>query len=244
MRRIALHVLAVLLAAFILPALAHLAVWAAADRPRSWSTADWSSAGILSKPAVSDATVLIYSARTGGLKGAFSTHSWIVLKRPGEAHYERFDVVGWGRPVRRNGWAADARWYSNDPVAVFEAKGAQARALLPKIDAAIRDYQWSAYGDYTIWPGPNSNTFVASIIRAVPGLDIALPSTAVGRDFPEDGRWFRRASTGDWHLSLGGFAGVVAGPVSGFELNFLGLVVGYDPRQARLKIPAFGAVDL
>src|SRR6266567_1839912 len=38
-------------------------------------------------------------------------------------------------------------------------------------------------GDYRIWPGPNSNSFVATILRAVPELAVSLPPNAVGRDF-------------------------------------------------------------
>jgi len=44
-------------------------------------------------------------------------------------------------------------------------------------------------GDYRVWPGPNSNTFVAAIIAAVSGMRAALPSTAICKDFPFDRRW-------------------------------------------------------
>ena len=55
------------------------------------------------------------AARTGGLKGAFSVHTWIVIKKAGAKAYERYDKVGWGMPIRRNAYPADGRWYSNVP---------------------------------------------------------------------------------------------------------------------------------
>ena len=60
---------------------------------------------------------------------------------------------------------------------------AAAQALIPKIEAAIKEYSYANAGDYRIWPGPNSNTFVATVLRAIPELGAALPPNAVGRDF-------------------------------------------------------------
>ena len=54
-----------------------------------------------------------------------------------------------------------------------------------------------------------------------------LPSNAVGRDFPTDGKLF--AIDDDWrnfHATLFGYVGFAAGSRSGFEINFLGLVAG------------------
>ena len=226
---------------FIAPALVHFAVWSLRDRPASWRYADWSSAGILPQAADDrDAKVYVLSARTGGLKGAFATHSWLVLKPKNAFHYDRYDVVGWGRPVRHNGYDADGRWYSNIPVIETEISGKRAEQLIPKIKSAIADYRWQNYGDYTIWPGPNSNTFVASIIRSVPGFDARTPSTAVGRDYPDENAWVAVDRSGSLRLSAGGYAGLVVGMEDGLELNFLGLVAGINPAKLEIKIPGFG----
>ena len=45
----------------------------------------------------------------------FAVHSWIVLKRENATSWTRYDVVGWGNPVRTNGWPPDGRWYGNTP---------------------------------------------------------------------------------------------------------------------------------
>ena len=54
---------------------------------------------------------------------------------------------------------------------------------VPRIEAAIKEYRYANAGDYLIWPGPNSNTFIATVLRAVPELGVTLPPNAVGRDF-------------------------------------------------------------
>lgn len=241
MRRLILYPIVFILAVFVLPALIHLAVWSFKERPNGWRQANWASAGILPHPPASDtASIRILAARTGGLKGAFATHSWIVIKRPGAADYDRYDVVGWGRPVRKNAYDADGRWYSNDPQVHFKLEGEQAADLIPQVEAAIANYRWSGFGDYTIWPGPNSNTFVASIVRAVPALGATVPSTAVGRDFPADGNWTGTSTNDAWRFSLGGYAGFVFSTKVGIEINFLGLVAGLNLLKGEIKIPAFG----
>ena len=96
---------------FIVPIAARAALFAFEDRASSWRTADWSSVGMLPQAASHpEARILVLSGRTGGLKGLIAVHSWVVIKRAGASAWTRYDVVGWGNPVRRNGWAADGRW--------------------------------------------------------------------------------------------------------------------------------------
>ncbi len=245
MLRLTFKIAALLFFTFIAPALLHFGVWAMQDHPSSWNRANWDSASILPDAAAEPrAQIFVFSARTGGLKGAFATHSWLVLKSKNAARYDRYDVVGWGRPVRKNAYAADARWYSNDPVIERVIEGAQAERLIPKIEQSIAEYKWQKRGDYTLWPGPNSNTFVASIIRAVPGFEAETPTTAVGRDYPESGRWIEFHPRGELRLSAGGYAGLVIGLHSGIEFNFLGLVAGINPANLGITIPAFGSFSL
>jgi hypothetical protein len=53
--------------------------------------------------------------------------------------------------------------------------------LIKRIDKAAREYPYA--NEYTVWPGPNSNTFTAWIARAVPELGVDLPATAIGKDY-------------------------------------------------------------
>ena len=173
-----------LLALFLLPIAARAALYAYEGGPHSWREADWSSTGSLPAASASpQARVLVMTGRTGGWKGVVALHSWVVFKREGARDWTRYDVVGWGNPVRRNGWAPDGRWYGNQPTVLADISGAEAAALIPKIEQAVKSYQYANAGDYRIWPGPNSNTFVATVLRAVPELGVTMPPNAVGRDF-------------------------------------------------------------
>jgi hypothetical protein len=70
-------------ALFLLPLGAHGAVSWAGGWAQSWSTADWSSAGILEHPAkVPAATIRVYAARAGRWRGIFAVHSWLVKQLP------------------------------------------------------------------------------------------------------------------------------------------------------------------
>ncbi|EKF19822.1 DUF3750 domain-containing protein [Nitratireductor pacificus] len=235
-----------LIVVFILPSAASAGWWALQDRPGSWWDADWSASGVL-PAAISDdeAAVYVLAARTGGMKGALSVHSWIVTKKAGASGYDRYDKVGWGLPVRRNAYAADARWYSNTPFIVAMVRGPEAERLIPRVEAAIASYPFSRRGDYGLWPGPNSNSFAAHVLRAVPELHAELPPTAIGRDYRPGIIAFEHSPNwSDIHLSLGGLAGFAAGLNTGIELHFLGLVAGIDLLRPALKIPGFGRLEL
>jgi hypothetical protein len=238
-------VLVGILALFLFPLAVHAALYAGKDRPASFRDADWSSVGMLAPAnADRDARFLVFTGRTGRWKGIFAVHSWVVYKPEGAATWSRYDVVGWGQPVRNNGWAPDGRWFGDVPRVLVDVRGAQAAALIPKVKAAIADYSYSNFGDYRIWPGPNSNTFTATVLRAVPELGIALPSNAVGKDFrPFPYVGLTDSGTGV-EASLWGLLGVKVGWIEGLEINLLGLVVGLDLRHPGVKLPGFGRVGM
>jgi hypothetical protein len=230
---------------FLVPILARAALYAAGSAPRSWRDADWSSTGAL-PPAgqYEPARLVVFTGTTGGWKGVVAVHSWIVLKPKNARQWTRYDVVGWGNPVRTNGWPADGRWFGNMPVAIADVSGAEAERLIPKVEAAVRAYSYGQAGDYRIWPGPNSNSFTAAVLRAVPELGTALPSNAIGRDF-RDGFYAGRTDSGTGvELNLNGYAGIKLGWAEGVEVNLLGLVAGLDLRHPALKLPGFGRIGV
>jgi len=232
-----------ILALFLLPIAARAALFAYQGGPTTWRNADWSSTGGL--PAASDyreARLLILSGRTGGWKGVFSVHSWVVFKPQNGTHWQRYDVVGWGDALRANLRAPDGRWYGDRPRIVADINGAEAATLIPKIEAAIKDYRFGNAGDYRIWPGPNSNTFVAAVLRAIPESGVTMPPNAVGRDFrPWPYVGWTDSGTGV-EASFWGVLGIKLGWVEGVELNFLGLVAGLDIRHPGVKLPGFGRI--
>jgi hypothetical protein len=245
MRRQVQNVLIGILTLFLLPIAVHAALYAGKERPASFRDADWSSVGMLPIASADRAArFLVFTGRTGRWKGIFAVHSWVVFKPENATSWSRYDVVGWGQPVRNNGWAPDARWFGDPPRVLVDVRGPLAATLIPKVEAAIAEYSFNSFGGYRIWPGPNSNTFTATVLRAVPELETTLPSNAVGKDFRSYPYFGLTDSGTGVEASLWGLFGIKVGWVEGVELNFLGLVAGLDVRHPAVKLPGFGRVGM
>lgn len=212
-----------------------------------WWQADRSSIGHL-PPAAQHrpAVVRVFAAPTVRWRGILAVHSWIVVKPEGASGYTRYDYTAWGEPLRINGFEPDGRWFGRAPEVIFAAYGVTAAALIPRMQAAVGAYAWRQRGDYRVWPGPNSNTFVAAVLEAVPEARAVLPPNAIGKDYPHDVRWLRRTASGTGlRLSLGGYLAVVVGWVEGIEVSILGAVAGLDFRRpAALKLPGLGRLGM
>jgi Protein of unknown function (DUF3750) len=233
-----------LLALFLLPAFGATGLLAYHGGPTHWSQWDHTVQSRLGNAASHpEARILVMSGRTRGWKGALAVHSWVVIKRANERAWRRYDVAGWGNPMRVNWWPPDL-WFGEYGEVVADVRGKEAEALIPRIEATIENYPYASAGDYVIWPGPNSNTFVAAVLRAVPELGAVLPSNAVGRDYrPYPYIGLTDSGTGI-EANLWGVLGVKAGWVEGVELNVLGLVAGVELRRPALKIPGFGRLGV
>lgn len=231
---------------FLLPLALHGLWWLSKDHPASWRAADWSSARLLPSPAdAREALVLVFAARAGRWKGVFSVHSWIVVKEKDAPSYTRYDVAGWGRPVKVDNWAPDGRWYGNVPQLVAVIEGRAAEHLIPKIKSAVTEYPYHRPGDYRVWPGPNSNTFVASVLAEVPEARITLPPNAIGKDFWKPGIYLGASPTRTGiQASVFGLFGLTLAWIEGLEVNILGLIAGIDFRQLAIKLPGWGSVTL
>ena len=244
--RIAIGILALLLLLLAGPfAVATLMRPGAID----WRTANRQPTNILPDPATTpEPVVAILAARAWGWRGAFSLHTWIVLKDRDAPAYDRFEVVGWGvqtgqQAVRRNMRLPDAAWAGNPPEIVRLFQGDAAAAAIPKLLDAIQAYPYPR--SYVIWPGPNSNSFVAYLVRQVPELATKLPPNAVGKDWIAGGIPIAPApSRTGLQFSLFGVFGFTIAADEGLELNILGLVVGIDPLDLAIKLPGFGRLSL
>jgi hypothetical protein len=233
-----------LLVLFVLPLLISTTLVLAA-KTQHWSVARWDSAALAPEPERHPgAVVQVYAARAWGWKGAFATHCWVAFKREGAPAYDRYDVVGWGvgrgaPAVRRNLRPPDGRWAGSEPELLADLRGPQAAAAIPRLEDAIARYPYPRR--YVTWPGPNSNTFVAWLVREVPELRAALPSTAIGKDFLPEGRLVAPTPSGTgFQLSLGGILGLTLALDEGLEVNLLGFVVGIAPMQLAIKLPGLG----
>lgn len=241
MRRNVRMLLLLFVLLYILPVMAAAGMYALHGRHLDWHSADRSSMHLL-LPArqMPEAVVRIFSARTVSWRGVIATHGWVVIKDQDASSYERFDYVAWGGPIWKDRFVPDGKWFGSNPELIFASDGEDAARMIPIIRQTIRDYRYARPGDYRIWPGPNSNTFVAAVMQAVP-MRAALPATAIGKDFPYDGRWagWSPSRTGI-RLNLGGYFGITVGWYEGIELNLLGAVAGIDIRRPALKLPGLG----
>src|SRR5215469_17079074 len=235
-----------MLVVFVLPIAARGTLYAVEDHPRSWRDANWASTGLLPNAADDPAArVLVFAGRAGGWRGIFAVHTWIVVKPENATAYTRYDVMGFGQPVRVNLHAPDGYWFGERPQLVADVRGARAASAIPKIEAAVKSYPYASYGSYRVWPGPNSNTFTATLLRAAPELEVAMPSEAVGRDWRADGSLFGlTASRTGVEMSLYGLLGLKLGWVEGVEVDVMGLVAGLDLRHPAIKIPCFGRLGV
>lgn len=210
---------------------------------QDWRTASRAPMGLAPAPGTTpEAVVQAYAARTVGARGAFGVHTWVAVKPSNADAYTVYEVIGWrlrwaGSVVVISRRAPDARWFGNAPEIIGEKRGAEAERLIPRIDAAARSYPWA--DEYTVWPGPNSNTFTAWIARAVPELEVDFPATAIGKDYSESLLGAAPSGHGG-QFTLGGLFALTASSVEGLEFNVLGLSFGLGPHG--LNLPLLGRV--
>ena len=194
-------------------------------------------------PAVgNEAVVQVWGARTLGIKGLFGVHTWIAVKPSGVPEYTVYEVIGW-----RLRWTDTAlvartrapdRWFGSAGELYAEKRGAGVDELIKRVEKLASEYPYAK--EYTLWPGPNSNTFVAWITRQIPELRADLPATAIGKDYL-GGRVIGSAPSGSgFQFSLAGLLGFSASGVEGVEINVLSLNIGVGP--SGLKLPLIGRI--
>jgi hypothetical protein len=191
--------------------------------------------------------IQVYAARTVRWRGYFGVHTWIATKRRNAAEFTVYEVNGWR--LRRNGTsvsitkrAPDSRWFGAMPELLTERRGADVDELVARIERAAADYPYR--DTYRVWPGPNSNTFTAFVLRSVPELRADLPPTAIGKDYLGTSLVAKTPSGTGVQVSVIGVLGVLVGIEEGLEVNVLGLTFGVDPFQLSLKLPLAGRVGL
>ncbi len=217
------------------------------DAQGKWRAASRTSAGIAPDPVLTpEAVVQVYGARAFGWRGYFGIHTWIAVKPTHAQTYTIYEVLGWRQRSRLPVLAIydqipDRYWYGNMPVILADKRGKDADELIVRIDRAAQEYPYSR--SYTLWPGPNSNTFTAWVSRVVPELELNLPSTAIGKDYLGYRLIAKPPSGSGFQFSLFGLLGFVISRVEGIEFNLLGLTFGISPNPWVFKLPIIGDIQ-
>lgn len=155
-----------------------------------WRTASREPAGIAPNPTQEKSAVIeIYAANAFSWRGWFAVHTWIATKAENASEYTVYEVVGWrikqGLPAlsEYKTTTPDRYWYGAEPHTILSLKGDQAAKLIPQITEAVSHYPWS--NEYTLFPGPNSNTFPAWVGLQVRELGLEMPFRAIGSGYAD-----------------------------------------------------------
>ena len=194
------------------------------------------------------AIVQVYAARTWGKKGRLAVHSWIVTKAQGDDYYRRYEVVGW-----QLGWSDSALrsgrwfdyetpgWYGNTATLLQEHRGQNADKIISRLEEVVASYPYKSR--YQLWPGPNSNTFIAYLGKEIPELELDLPSTAIGKDYRPLSDFVGSSASGSGiQLSLLGVFSLALGIEEGIEINFFGLNFEWDVFDWAIELPVIGRI--
>lgn len=212
---------------------------------KAWWEASRQSSGISPKPhETNDAIIQVFSARAFSWRGIFGVHTWISVKPTNASEYTVYQLVGWR--LRRGEDAVviqrdipDRLWYDAIPELLVDVRGEGVDELIKKIDKAAKTYPYRT--TYSVWPGPNSNTFIAWIGRLVPELRLDLPPTAIGKDWLGKTKFFSSTPSGTgYQFSILGLVGILLAVEEGLEINILGLNFGIDVLGMNLRLPGIG----
>lgn len=162
-----------------------------------WKTADRSSSRLAPLPSEEpEAVVQVYAARTFGWRKYFAVHSWMAVKERNADAYTVYQVLGYRLPSTGTSVSIatdipDRKWFGAEPALIQELRGKAAEKAIPAIRRAALEYPYA--GTYRIIPGPNSNTFIAALMREIPELTVELPPpTPWGRTIPPAESWTSR----------------------------------------------------
>ena len=214
---------------------------------KAWWQASRESAGLAPDANdVQDAIVQVYAARAFSWRGALGVHTWISTKPTSAKDYTVYHLVGWrlrrgDDPVVIQKDIPDRLWYDSKPEILVDVRGDGVDAIIARIDNLARSYPYKE--EYTVWPGPNSNTFTAWIARQVPELKLDLPPTAIGKDWLGSNSIIDKAPSGTgYQLSLWGLLGILIAKEEGIEVNIAGLNFGVDFKDIGLRLPGLGNI--
>jgi hypothetical protein len=171
--------------------------------------------------------------------GHVAVHYHFVTFDPDEGRWHRWELwqypdqggKSWGH-VHRDLLSPEDGTGGGPPRTQREWRGDEARALLA---ALSRSPDYPHRDEYLAWPGPNSNTYIAWVLREA-GVSADLDPRAIGRDYhgrPGAGR----TTTATGVEAQSPLLGATLGLEDGAELHFLGFTFGIDVWPPATKTP-------
>lgn len=169
---------------------------------------------------------------TGGLvppMNDIARHPWFAVRRKGETEWRVYEVPNNG--VERDPFRQHSPYV--DPILHKVWRGAEAERAAACLEREAQP--WLARLAYRFYPGPNSNTFGAAMLRACK-LSASLPATAIGKDWRGlVGAGLTTERTGVELMTP--IAGIRIGLKEGFSIHVLGLEFGIDLWPPALIVP-------
>lgn len=165
----------------------------------------------------------------------FAQHSWIDFRPAEQAQWVRIEANTDPKiePISDKEARQATRW-GRDVSLLLMLRGDAAAAVLVDLQ---REAERIIVGfEYQAFPGPNSNTYISRVLRAVPGLSAQLDHNSVGKDYtPIVSTGLTTANDGVYLDTV--VLGASAGYLSGVELHLLGLTLGLGFWPPGIKIP-------
>jgi hypothetical protein len=171
---------------------------------------------------------------------SWAHHAWVDIKRGDSTTWERLESGGPFGIVDMNLTAEEAhldhRFDERTIRLLGWVEGDAARAAIAHLDAARGELARRYDDDYTIWPGPNSNTFVHELCASAPELGFVFDPNSVGKDYSP---WLGAGSTASkTGLRLDTpIVGAAIGLREGVELHLLQLTFGISLDPPGISLP-------
>lgn len=178
----------------------------------------------LKVPAGDGALILLCSTEMPQPISDIARHAWFAVRDAGATGFERIEYgyFGNGPFAGVSGVMLHAIW-----------RGQRAERGIACLRAHQGEYRPGR--KYLAWPGPNSNTFVDSLLRRC-GLRADLPATAIGRDY-RGLIGISRTSGGTGVQLETPLFGIKLGLTEGIEIHLFALAVGIDLWPPALIVP-------
>ncbi len=190
-------------------------------------------------PARGEGVVAVLSEALPHSMSQIARHSWIATRASGEGSFTRWEVAGAAHrerdadPLRPQcGCGRDTPEDADVRIHAI-VRGEEAEAIIACL--ARETDRYNEENDYGFWPGPNCNTYVATMARRC-GISVELPATAVGREYR--GLVSAGVTTGGTGVvAETPIVGAKVGLTEGVELHLFGGAFGIDFWPPAIIVP-------